>query len=199
MSNLAQKFEKGHIDKPKWEMIDGVIVMMSPRPKRNHTEVTQQIFRIFDRHLWGKKCRVYMENMLVTLTRDDRFVPDIAIICDTNILKDDGAHGAPDLIVEVLSFSTSRYDKGHKKKIYGKAGVKEYWIVDTKNRTIEVYLNNDGIMELDEIYTAIPERDMEAMSDEDKAKFTFDFKTSLFDDLVINVYEVFQEIVEEVY
>ena len=47
--------------------------------------------------------------------------------------------GAPDLVVEVLSKSTAFYDRGDKKDIYEKYGVREYWLIDQKNKTIEIY------------------------------------------------------------
>lgn len=47
--------------------------------------------------------------------------------------------GAPDLVVEILSKSTGIYDRGVKKDIYEKYGVREYWLVDPRTSTIELY------------------------------------------------------------
>ena len=74
------------------------------------------------------------------------------IVCDPNIRKKDGIHGAPDLVVEVLSPSTAHNDRFRKKEIYAKAGVKEYWIVDPLNCIIEVYLNQNSDLVLDRLY-----------------------------------------------
>jgi Uma2 family endonuclease len=53
--------------------------------------------------------------------------------------------GAPDLIVEVLSPSSVRVDQFIKFGIYEQAKVREYWLVDPKTRSIEVYtLPADG-------------------------------------------------------
>jgi Uma2 family endonuclease len=46
--------------------------------------------------------------------------------------------GAPDLAVEVASPSTAKHDRRKKLGAYARAGVPEYWIVNPKNRTIEV-------------------------------------------------------------
>lgn len=62
------------------------------------------------------------------------------VVCNKDIIKKDGVHGVPDLIVEVISPSTAKKDKGYKKDLYETCGVKEYWLVDTDNRSIEVYL-----------------------------------------------------------
>jgi Uma2 family endonuclease len=50
------------------------------------------------------------------------------------VIHEDGIHGAPDLIVEVLSKGTKDFDLTKKKKVYEKSGVKEYWVVDTQTK-----------------------------------------------------------------
>ncbi|WP_411830076.1 Uma2 family endonuclease [Metasolibacillus meyeri] len=57
------------------------------------------------------------------------------IICNQDIIKRDGIYGAPDLVVEVLSPSTARRDKGEKKALYEKHGVKEYWIISPDEKS----------------------------------------------------------------
>ena len=47
--------------------------------------------------------------------------------------------GAPDLVAEVLSPSTRTYDQREKARVYARAGIREYWVLDPENRTIEVY------------------------------------------------------------
>ncbi|RKX97501.1 MAG: hypothetical protein DRZ90_06090 [Spirochaetes bacterium] len=59
--------------------------------------------------------------------------PDMSVICDSSKIMDKGCLGAPDLIIEILSPSTS------KKDLYEKHGVKEYWIVDPGNRYFRVF------------------------------------------------------------
>jgi len=66
--------------------------------------------------------------------------PDICVICDPSKLDDRGCIGAPDLVVEVLSPSTARHDKEKKFHLYEKFGVREYWIVDPKTKTVHVFL-----------------------------------------------------------
>jgi Uma2 family endonuclease len=50
-------------------------------------------------------------------------------------------HGAPDLICEVLSDSTRARDLGEKADRYLKSGVREYWIVDSSDRSIQLWIN----------------------------------------------------------
>ena len=75
-----------------------------------------------------------------------RFVPDFMVVCDREKIKADGVHSAPDLVLEVLSPSTAKNDKGYKKSVYESSGVPEYWIVSPKEKSIEVYLLQDGGM-----------------------------------------------------
>ena len=56
--------------------------------------------------------------------------------------------GAPDLVVEILSPSSSRRDWKYKRGLYAKYGVREYWIVDPANRIVSVTLLRDGVLEI---------------------------------------------------
>jgi Uma2 family endonuclease len=119
------------------------------------------------------------------------------VVCNPDIIKNDGLYGAPDLVVEVLSKSTSERDRGIKKEIYEAIGVKEYWIVSTTERSIEVYLLKDGKFVLDKVYSIYTAEDMEAIMEDDekeREKIITEFKTSIFDDLVVAVEDVFEKI-----
>lgn len=65
--------------------------------------------------------------------------PDISVICDKNKLNKQGCNGAPDWIIEITSPSSERLDCGIKLFKYRSAGVREYWIVNPKLRTVIVY------------------------------------------------------------
>lgn len=149
--NYTYKDYLGWPDEERWEIIDGNPFNMTPAPSRKHQEILGELYRQFANGLIGKSCRAYMAPFDVRLfpseQLDDNNVvqPDITVICDPGKLKDAGCEGAPDLIVEVLSPSTAKKDKGIKKRLYERAGVKAYWIVDPFNHTIEVFgLNDDG-------------------------------------------------------
>lgn len=139
-------------EETKTELINGKIFMMSPRPRLEHGTVCTNIASEFRHYLKGKTCRAYCDGVDVFINEKNRFIPDVMIVCDPNIRKKDGIHGAPDLVVEVLSPSTAHNDRFRKKEIYAKAGVKEYWIVDPLNCIIEVYLNQNNDLVLDRLY-----------------------------------------------
>lgn len=98
------------------------------------------------------------------------------------------------LIVEVLSPSTTKKDKGVKKALYKKHGVKEYWIISQGDKSIEVYLLQNGKYELDNVYTIYPDWQWVKMTDEEKADAALSLKVSLYDDLIIDIKEIFKNI-----
>ena len=59
----------------------------------------------------------------------------------------------PDLVVEVLSQSTASYDRGEKKAIYERNGVREYWLVDWRRRELTIFHLEDGRFDLGTVFT----------------------------------------------
>jgi Uma2 family endonuclease len=57
-------------------------------------------------------------------------------------------YGPPDLVVEVLSPSTRRTDRGEKLQEYARAGIAEYWLVDPDAQTIEVLTLTEDVYTL---------------------------------------------------
>ncbi len=80
--------------------------------------------------------------------------PDLLFIsyerCD--IITEQEIRGAPDLAVEILSRGTEGRDRKYKKALYGRYGVKEYWIVDPEAETIEVYASTETGMQRTGVY-----------------------------------------------
>ena len=139
------------------ELIDGKVIAMSPRPTTDHYHVSFNIAYIFTTYLRGKRCTPFGDGVDLYLTETDRFIPDGMVVCDTEKIKRDGVHGAPDLVVEVLSPSTAKHDRGRKKQVYEQCGVSEYWIVDPANKTLEQYLLQQGAFTLHEVYAIYPD------------------------------------------
>jgi Uma2 family endonuclease len=69
------------------------------------------------------------------------YQPDVVFVSNQrrSIITRDGLEGAPDLVVEVLSPGTARLDRGSKRKIYARTGVKELWLADPETKLIVVY------------------------------------------------------------
>jgi len=134
-------------DDERWELIGGVAYQMSA-PTRKHQALVGLIHGRLFVFLEGKPCKVYEAPFDVLLPSgqepddevDTVVQPDIAVFCDSSKLTERGARGAPDLVVEILSPSTSRKDQREKFDRYERAGVREYWIVDPGNESIHAWL-----------------------------------------------------------
>ncbi|MXW68284.1 MAG: Uma2 family endonuclease [Gemmatimonadales bacterium] len=75
--------------------------------------------------------------------------PDILFVSNErrHIVEEAGLVGAPDLVVEVLSPSTAKRDRGVKRRLYERQGVREYWIVDLAEHRVDVYRFGSGTRE----------------------------------------------------
>ncbi|MBO6210772.1 MAG: Uma2 family endonuclease [Schwartzia sp.] len=175
------------------EKINGQEVLMSPRPATRHSRAAGRIYGIFFQFLRKKRCEAFFEHE-VHLDDENVFVPDVLIICDKNKIKANWIDGAPDLVVEVLSPSTTINDRGIKKDVYERSGVKEYWIVDPSAKSIEVHYLKDGRLVLDHVYMIFPPEEWERMTEEQRAAARLSVKVSLYDDLLVDVREVFEDI-----
>lgn len=142
------------------EIIDGEPVMMAP-PTTAHQLISGEIFRQLGNYLEGKKCLSIPAPFAVRLFEKDgdspddvdtMVEPDISVVCDRDKLDKHGCKGAPDMVVEILSPSTQRHDRLVKLGLYQRAGVREYWIVSPEEQTVQVFLQQDGLLQLHEVY-----------------------------------------------
>ena len=148
-------------DGKRYELIDGVVRLMSPAPRARHQDISGEIYLQLRLFLKGKRCKVYHAPFDVRLNADgadDTVVqPDITVVCDRSKIDKRGLRGVPDMIVEVLSPgcmgeqrvsatspSTAKHDAITKFNKYLEAGVLEYWIVDPERNTVKVCLRKDG-------------------------------------------------------
>jgi len=127
------------------ELYEGTLIVMES-PTRKHQEILSELHGQLWQFLKGKPCRVYPAPLSVRLSLNEEsiFEPDIVVICDESILTERGCIGAPDLVIEILSPSTTRMDKKLKFMKYQQAGVKEYWIVDPVIDILEVNILSDN-------------------------------------------------------
>jgi len=173
------------------ELIGGKVVAMSPSPAWNHMAVSGNIFNIFFNYLRGKKCTPIQNGFDLFLTEEDHYIPDFMVVCDPNKIRPNGVHGAPDLVVEVLSPSTTRNDKTRKKEVYAKCGVREYWLVSPNEKFVEVFRADETGLALHDIYALHADWELAQMTEEERAAVVTHFKCSLFDDLDISLDDIF--------
>lgn len=147
LANLHEWMEEG-----RCELIDGFPYMLAA-PGSAHQLISADIVSQLREYLRGKPCKVIAAPLDVYLFAEagdapedvDTVVqPDLIVVCDRNKLLLDGCRGAPDLVMEILSPSTRRWDQTMKRSLYEEAGVREYWLVDPETRTVTVYRLEDG-------------------------------------------------------
>ena len=153
--DLSKRYS--YADYLKWqleeyvELIRGKVFRMSPSPGRRHQDVSSMLLHFLLPKMVGGPCRVYHAPFDVRLLSKDNDAqtytvvqPDICIVCDPAKLDKKGCLGAPDLVVEILSPSTSQKDLGEKFYLYEEAGVKEYWVVDPIHNLLDQYVLVEG-------------------------------------------------------
>ncbi|MFZ2959503.1 MAG: Uma2 family endonuclease [Candidatus Ozemobacteraceae bacterium] len=131
----------------RWELIDGIPYDMTPAPNRLHQMILGKLYTQFDQFLENKTCSVYIAPFDVRLPEgkelDDDVTtvvqPDLVVVCDSSKLDDKGCRGAPDLVIEILSPSTSAKDQIKKQFLYERHGVKEFWLVHPTDRLVTIY------------------------------------------------------------
>jgi Uma2 family endonuclease len=135
------------------ELIDGRIFSMAPAPSLDHQTVVVELTTQIAIQLRGKPCRVFSAPFDVRLpegTEAENEIknvvqPDVLVVCDSKKLDQKGCLGAPDWIIEVLSSGTAAKDHIHKRLLYERHGVLEYWLVHPTDRLVTIYrLNTEG-------------------------------------------------------
>ena len=126
-------------------------LIMSPAPLDRHQVVVDEIY---------PELSIFVKKHKMGTTRvapydvffDDKnvFQPDICFIGNENIanIQENGLHGAPNLVIEILSPNTWKYDTMVKKKIYEKFGVEELWLIDPVDKTAKGYRLEEGVYQL---------------------------------------------------
>ena len=187
-SNLAYDYNNYY----RVEKINGEFVSMSPRPAVNHHRVTKNLSRIFDAYLDGHTCEYFSDGVDLYLTEEDWLIPDGMVVCDPGKVGRDGVYGAPDFIIEVLSPTSIRYDRGRKLEIYGRNGVREYWIIDPENKTVEIYAPENGRFILHDAYSFYPDNILSRMTPEEREKIQTEFHGVIFPDIMIKLDDLFK-------
>jgi len=126
---------------PRYQLIEGDLYM-APAPNRFHQEISRNLELILGNYLTQNPLgKVYHAPFDVYLDDTNVFQPDILYVSKSrfHILTLDGAEGAPDFIVEILSPRTAKLDLLNKRRQFARHGVDELWIIDPANRTLSVY------------------------------------------------------------
>ena len=133
-------------DGNRYEAIGGELYMTAAQTYR-HQRVSMHLVRALDRLLNepGRGHALFGPIGVEFPATDEGVQPDLLFVSNERrgIISDDCIRGAPDLMVEILSPSTASRDRGIKRQLYERQGVREYWIVDTEENFVEVWRFGD--------------------------------------------------------
>ncbi len=162
----------------RYQLIDGEIVM-SPSPNFFHQTILSNLFQVLSSHVRQRELgKVRFAPLDFYLDDNNVYQPDILFISGAreSIIQEDGLHGAPDFVVEVLSPRTARHDLNAKRAGYARSGVRELWLVYPKAKRVDVF-------------------HLQEKAEAPIASYSLGqtFRSSLFPDLNISADEIFAE------
>ncbi len=128
-------------DDKRYELIEGELIMV-PSPIIYHQWISKNIEYELEKYVREKKIgKIFDAPCDVHLDNENVLQPDILYISKErqSIIGKKNVQGAPDLVIEILSEATAYNDLIKKKKLYAKFGVREYWIVDPGEKSVEIF------------------------------------------------------------
>jgi Uma2 family endonuclease len=136
--SMAESMEK------RYELLDGEMIVV-PAPTTTHQFVSRNLEFILHayvrQHDLGSILNSPVDVVFGQGQQREVVQPDVIFVGRDReaIITEAEIQGAPDLVIEVLSPGTEVRDRGYKRLLYGRHGVREYWIVDPEVQTIEVF------------------------------------------------------------
>lgn len=163
-------------EEERWEIINGRAFAMTPAPSIRHQKIVGKLYVKLENSLDGKQCTPFVAPTDVVLDDFNIVQPDILVVCDPAKITEANIQGPPDLIIEVISPSTTLKDRREKKTLYEFFGVREYILVYPENEIVErVYL-------LDRKF-----------SSPDLLNWDETLHVHIFSGLAINLWEIFEK------
>ncbi|MBC7105760.1 MAG: Uma2 family endonuclease [Firmicutes bacterium] len=129
-----------------YQLIGGELIL-TPAPTTFHQIVSMRLENMLVNFVTERGLGLVLDAPVdVYLEEKETYQPDIIFISRDrlDIVEKARVNGAPDLVVEILSPSTAYYDMKKKARVYARHGVREYWLVDPEERSIEVYRGHEG-------------------------------------------------------
>lgn len=133
------------------EVFDGVLYDMAG-PSQLHQRLLLKLSSMLDSYIERQKeyCLVIPSPFDVILSRNPLTIvqPDIMIVCDKKKLDENRCNGAPDFVIEIVSPGNPSDDYIKKTYYYKLYGVREYWIVDPRRKTVIVNFFEKDILNI---------------------------------------------------
>jgi Uma2 family endonuclease len=129
----------------RYELLDGDLVV-NPAPNPMHQMVSGNLMLHLELHVRAQKLGRVIAAPGLHVDVRTYVIPDIVFIAGLRVASIGPANveAAPDLVVEILSPGTRRYDQVAKRALYARIGVREYWLIDPDASTIAVLALESG-------------------------------------------------------
>ena len=135
-------------DGRRYELLRGELAV-TPSPAPGHQRVSKRLEMVLIEYFEGRSIgEVFDAPIDLILTNHDVFVPDLLVVGDPSHVSSRGIEGPPVLVVEILSPSTRKQDRGVKAQRYAELSVGHFWIVDPEHERVECLCLVDGAYEL---------------------------------------------------
>ena len=161
-------------DEKRMEVFDGIVYDMAS-PSQIHQSISMQLSTVINNYILRKKgpCSIFSAPFDVKLSDSPLIIvqPDIMVVCDKDKLDERRCNGAPDFIIEIVSPGNPSDDYIRKLYYYKNYGVREYWIVDPRRKTITVNYFENNIVSVQYPFESI-------------------IKVNIYDDLYINFADI---------
>ena len=133
----------------RYELLDGDL-LLTPAPNLKHQRIQLRLVMRLAQFIEERGLgELFFAPCDVVLSDTDVVQPDLLFVSNDRkhlLLGGDNVRGAPDLVVEILSPATAERDRGYKRTLYGKHGVREYWLVDPVAETVAILRPRGGVL-----------------------------------------------------
>jgi Uma2 family endonuclease len=129
-------------DQNRYEILEGELTV-TPSPSTKHQTASGNLFILLSQYIKERNLgKLFHAPIDLILESNSVLQPDLLFVSKArqHIITEKAIEGAPDLVVEILSPTTSRTDRVTKAQIYARHSVPAYWIVDPEREAIEIYL-----------------------------------------------------------
>jgi Uma2 family endonuclease len=130
------------------EFIDGQIILQAT-PTLQHQGIVGNLLYEFKKYFIGKPCKPFVAPFDIVLYNENeepkRVQPDLFVLCDDFDISKNEFNGVPTLVIEVISPSNAGNDFVTKLNLYQKFAVPEYWIVSSKNKSVQIFVYDKEI------------------------------------------------------
>jgi len=131
-------------DGKRYELVNGEL-LVNPAPSLIHQRISRRLQRQLEDYFHARSIgEVFDAPLDVILTPHDVFEPDLLVVGDPEHTTTRGVEKPPLLVVEILSPSTGKVDRGVKFRRYAELGIHHYWIVDPEGKRVECFRLNAG-------------------------------------------------------